>query len=76
MDKALAIAEGTLPVLIKNTRFHISIAGWPAAVSVIALCGAYVAIYAIRANHPDAFRKKAEPKKSQPSKAESEVVAA
>lgn len=76
MDKALAIAEGTLPILIKNTRFHVSIAGWPAAVSVIAFCGAYVAVYAIKANHPEIIRRRAESKKPQPSEAESEVNAA
>ncbi|KAF5032966.1 hypothetical protein DSECCO2_611660 [anaerobic digester metagenome] len=43
----------SLPSLVQNTRLNISLQGWPAAVAIIAICGAGVTIYFVKASHPE-----------------------
>ena len=47
MENNLVQIMESIPNLIKNTRFTVSLQGWPAALAVVALCGSCVAIYAI-----------------------------
>lgn len=74
MKKILNLAEGTIPTLIENTRFHISIDGWPAAVSIFAICGTYVAVNVIKANHAEVLREQTELKRDcQPSQPDTTI---
>ena len=43
-NRALAIVRA-LPTLIQNTHLDVTLAGWPAATAVTALCAAAVAIF-------------------------------
>ncbi len=47
MDKFITVVGGVLPTLIKNTHFNLSLSGWPAATTVIAICCSGTAIYSI-----------------------------
>lgn len=49
MESKLIQPTDTLPAIIKNTHINVSLQGWPAAITVIALCCAGVAVYAIKA---------------------------
>ena len=53
MGKTLIAITEALPTVIKNTHFNITLAGWPAAVTAIALCCAGVAVYALKVTHPE-----------------------
>ncbi len=53
MEKTLVAVTETLPTVIKNTHFNITLAGWPAAVTAIALCCAGVAVYALKIMDPE-----------------------
>ena len=52
MGKSLGAILEAIPDAIKNIHLQVSLKGWPAAVSVIAICGATVAICAINATQP------------------------
>lgn len=53
MNKTILAAAETLPTIIQNTHFSITLSGWPATVTVIALCSAGVAVYALKVTHPE-----------------------
>lgn len=43
----------SLPTLIRNTHLNITMEGWPATVTTIALCGTGIAFYALKLAHTD-----------------------
>ena len=51
---AMSEIRQVLPVVLKNMHLNVSLQGWPAAVSAVALFGSCVAIYAIKVTHPEA----------------------
>ncbi len=53
MEKALVALTEALPSVLGNSQFNITMAGWPAAVTAIAICCAGVLINAIKASHAD-----------------------
>ncbi|NLV35009.1 MAG: hypothetical protein GXY21_10815 [Clostridiaceae bacterium] len=53
MKNNLMGLASSLPSLVQNTHLNISLQGWPAAVAVIAICGAGVTAYFIKASHPE-----------------------
>ena len=44
MEDFITEMVDTIPSVIKNTRFSLVLSGWPAAVSVFAVCTTVVAI--------------------------------
>lgn len=46
-NKLIEVVE-TIPTLIKNTHFNVTLEGWPAAVTAIAICCSSVAAFAIK----------------------------
>ena len=48
MEKTISLLSGTIPTLLNNTHFNISLEGWPAAISVIAVCFTGGAVYTIK----------------------------
>lgn len=54
MENKIVQLTNVVPALIKNTRFTVNLQGWPAAITVIAICGSCVAIYALRVTHAEA----------------------
>ena len=50
METKLLSITRAIPDLAKNTQIAITVEGWPAAVAIISICGALVAIYAIKAS--------------------------
>lgn len=61
MERTLKLASNVLPDVIKNTHLNLSLEGWPAAVSVIVICGTIISIYAINATHPGESASISEP---------------
>lgn len=53
MENKLIQAADSIPTLIKNTHLNVTLQGWPAAVTAIALFGAGVIIYALKVTHPN-----------------------
>ncbi len=53
MENKLIQVADSIPTLIKNTHLNVTIEGWPAAVTAIALFGSSVIIYALKVTHPD-----------------------
>ena len=51
MKSILQLTEG-ITALLQNTHLSFCLQGWPAALTAVAVCGAGVAIYAIKATHP------------------------
>ena len=51
-NKIIQVAE-SIPTLIKNTHLNVSLDGWPAAVTAIALFSSGVIIYALKVTHPE-----------------------
>ena len=49
MENKLIEVVDTIPTLIKNSHFNITLEGWPAAVTAIAICCSSVAAFAIKA---------------------------
>lgn len=49
MDGFICKASEVVLSLAKNIHLEFSLSGWPAAVSVVAICGTGVAIYALSA---------------------------
>ena len=68
MDKTLIAVTEAMPNVIKNTHFHITLAGWPAAVTAIAVCIGSVAVYAIKVTHPEAQESSGAQEKMAPPK--------
>ena len=54
MDSKIVQVAESIPTLIKNTHLDVSLTGWPAAVTAIALFGSSVIIYALKVTHPEA----------------------
>ena len=48
MENRLSKIADSIPDLVKNSHLSISLEGWPAAVTAIALFGSAVAIYVIK----------------------------
>ena len=55
MENNLIQMADSIPALIKHTNLSISLKGWPAAVTAVALFGSCVAIYAIKISPPANF---------------------
>ena len=53
MENKLIQAADSIPTLIKNTHLKVTLQGWPAAVTAIALFGSGVIIYALKVTHPN-----------------------
>lgn len=51
-SKSIQVTE-SIPTLIKNTHLDVSLTGWPAAVTAIALFSSSVIIYALKVTHPE-----------------------
>ncbi len=51
MENKLIQMADSFPALIKNTNLNVSLQGWPAAVTAVALFISCVAIYAIRVTY-------------------------
>lgn len=51
-NSIITIAEN-LPAVLRNTHLNVTLAGWPAAVTVIAMCSAGVAAYALKVTHDE-----------------------
>ena len=52
MENIIIKMADSIPALIKNTSLNISLEGWPAAVTAVALFGSCIALYAIKITHP------------------------
>ena len=52
MENSLITAIESLSAIVKNTRLSLSLEGWPATVTVIAVCVSGVALYALKVTHP------------------------
>ncbi len=48
MEKTISLLSETIPSLINNTHFNISLEGWPAAISVIAICFTGSAVFTVK----------------------------
>lgn len=53
MAKSFTALTEALPTVIKNTHFNFTLAGWPAAVTAIALCCTAFGLYALYVTHPE-----------------------
>ena len=53
MNNTLTAVTEALPTVISNTHFNVMLSGWPAAITVVALCCAGVAIFALKVTHPE-----------------------
>lgn len=53
MKNNLIGLANNLPTLMQNSRLNLNLEGWPAAVAVIAICGAGVTVCFIKASHPE-----------------------
>ncbi len=51
MEHNIIKMADSIPTLIKHTNLNVSLQGWPAAITAVALFGSCVAIYAIRITH-------------------------
>lgn len=51
MEHNIIKMADSIPTLIKNTNLNVSLQGWPAAITAVALFGSCVAMYAIRITH-------------------------
>ena len=51
MEHNIIKMADSIPTLIKNTTLNVSLQGWPAAITAVALFGSCVAIYAIKITH-------------------------
>lgn len=48
MENKLIETVDTLPTVLKNSHFEVSLQGWPAAITAISICFAGVTAYAIK----------------------------
>ena len=55
MENILIEVVDAFPNLIKNSHLNVNLQGWPAAATVVAICCAGVAIYAIKVTAQSIF---------------------
>ena len=53
-NKIIEVVE-SIPTIIKNTHLNVTLEGWPAALTALALCCSGVAVYALKVTHPNYY---------------------